>query len=132
MESSPLRSYASHLRMTAWGCRVFHIDPCRPDTLGIRRIAACVNNYNTLAGRLSAWKAALEALGQPWPGDGDPVLRGIRRGTRRLQLPRMPKQRVRRRLLRRFLVCAIQKRAPGWTWWAFLGIIAHSFATHAQ
>ena len=128
MESSSLRSYASHLRMIAWECRVFGIDPCRPDMLGIRRIAACVNNYYTLAGWLSAWKAALEALGQPWKGDNDPVLRGIRRGTRRSQLPRMPRQRVRRRLLRRLLVCAIQKHAPGWPWWASLGIIAHSFA----
>ena len=121
MESSSLRSFASHLRMIAWGCRVFGIDPCRPDMLSIRRIAACVNNYYTSAGQLSAWKAALEALGQPWPGDNDPVLGGIRRGTRRLQLPRMPRQRVRRRLLRRLLVCAIQKHAPGWTWWAFSG-----------
>ena len=97
MGSSSLRSCASHLRMIAWGCKVFGIDPCRPDILGIRRIAACVNNYNTLIGWLSAWKAALEALGQPWPRDVDPVLRGIRRGTRRLQVPRMPRQRVRLR-----------------------------------
>ena len=68
------------------------------------------------------------ALGQPWPGDVDPVLQGIRRGTRRLQVLRMPRQRVRRRLLRRLLVCAIQKHDPDWTWWAFFGIIAHSFA----
>ena len=128
MESSSLRSYVSHLRMIAWGCKVFGIDPCRPDILGIRRIAACVNKYSTLAGWLSAWKAALGALGQPWPGDVDPVLRGIRRGTRRLQVPRMPRQRVRRRLLSRLLVCAIQKNNPGWMWWAFLGIIPHSFA----
>ena len=85
MESSSLRSYASLLRMIAWVCRVFGIDTSCPDTLGIRRIAACVNNYNTLAGWLSAWKAALEALGQSWPGDVDPVLRRIRRGTRRLR-----------------------------------------------
>ena len=65
MESSFLRSYASHLRMIAWRCRVFGIDLCRPDILGIRRTAACVNNYNTLTGWLSAWKAAQEALGQP-------------------------------------------------------------------
>ena len=123
MESSSLRSSASHLRMIAWVCRVFGIDPCRPDMLGIRRIATCVNNYNTLTGWLSAWKAAIEALVQPWPGDVDPVLRGIPRGTRRLQVPRMPRQRVRRRLLRRLLVCAIQKNDPG-----FLVIIAHSFA----
>ena len=75
-----------------------------------------------------AWNAALEALGQPSPGDVDPVLRGIRRGTRRLQVPRVPRQRVCRRLLRRLLVCAIQKNDPGWSWWAFLGIIAHSIA----
>ena len=74
MKSSSLRSYASHLHMIAWGCRVFGIDPCCPDTLGIRRIAAGVNNCNTLTGWLSAWKTALEALGQPWPGDVDPVL----------------------------------------------------------
>ena len=53
--------------------------------LGIRRIAACVNN-NNIAGWLSAWKASSEALGHPWPGDGDPVLRGIRRGTSSLAL----------------------------------------------
>ena len=52
MESSSLRSCASHLRMIAWECRVFGIDPCRPDMLGIRRIAACVNNFHTLAGCL--------------------------------------------------------------------------------
>ena len=40
----------------------------------------------------------------------------------------MPRQRVRRRLLRRLLVCAIQKHDPGWTWWAFLEIISYSFA----
>ena len=128
LAQSSLVSYASHLRMVAWGCRVFGIDPCQPDVVGIRRIAACVNNYSTLACWLSAWKCALEALGRPWPGDEDPVLRGIRRGTRRLQVPRMPRQRIRRQLLRRLLVAAVGKHSPAWLWWAFIGMIAHAFA----
>ena len=48
MESSSLRSYASHLRRIAWGCRVFGFDPCQPDILGRRRIAACVKNLEAL------------------------------------------------------------------------------------
>ena len=50
VESSSLRSYASHLRMFPWECKVFGIDPSRPDIVGIRRISVCVNNYSTLAG----------------------------------------------------------------------------------
>ena len=125
---SSLLSYASHLRMVEWGCRVFGIDPSCPDIIGIRRIAACVNNHSTLSCWLTAWKSALEALGHPWPGDDDPILRGIRRGTRRLQVPRMPRHRVRRKLLRQLLGTAVLKRSQDWQRWTFLAAIAHSFA----
>ena len=120
--------YASHLRMIAWGCRIFAVDPLCPGIAGIRRIAACVNNASTLSGWLSAWKCALESAGQVWPGDSDPILKGIRRGTLKLQPPRYPRHRIRRPLVRRLLVLAVRKSSSKWLWWGFLAIMAHSFA----
>lgn len=128
LERSSSAAYASHLRMIAWGCRVFNIDPVGPGVPGVRRIAACVNNASTLSCWLSAWKCALEGLGASWPGDLDPLLKGIRRGTAKLQTPRMPRQRVRRALLRDLLKVALSKSSTVWYWWAFIGIVAHSFA----
>ena len=128
LERSSSAAYASHLRMIAWGCRVFNIDPVDPGVQGVRRIAACVNNASTLSCWLSAWKCALEGLGASWPGDLDPLLKGIRRGTAKLQTHRMPRQRVRRALLRDLLKVALSKSSTVWYWWAFIGIVAHSFA----
>ena len=128
LAASSSLAYASHLRMIGWGCQIFAIDPLRPGIVGIRRIAACVNNASTLSCWLSAWKCALEAAGEDWPGDSDPILKGIRRGTLKLQAPRYPRRRIRRPLVRRLLRLALSKSAAKWHWWAFLAIMAHAFA----
>ena len=114
--------------MDLWGCRIFEINPLDPGVVGVRRIAACVNNNSALSCWLCAWKCALEGEGRQWPGDSDPILRGIRRRTARLQPPRMPRKQIRRGLLRKLLQGAVAKQDAHWWWWAFIAIVCHALA----
>ena len=102
-------AYASHVRMIQWACDILQLRALPAQLSTISRVAAVVNNHNTLRAWLAAWRDWHIRARLPWAGDGDPYLRMIRRGTERLAPPEVPKGRVRFLLWRRLLKLAATK-----------------------
>ena len=67
---------------------------------------------------------AHQVAGLPWSGDGDVILRGIRAGTARSRVPRMPRRRIDRPLIKRLLRRAAGRRS---LWWSVILIITYTF-----
>ena len=75
----------------------------------ILRVSALVNNHNTLRVWLAAWRDWHIQEREQWPGDQNPFLRRVRKGTERLNPRPAPKGRVRFPLWRKLLQLAAQK-----------------------
>jgi hypothetical protein len=121
---SSAQTYASHLRMVAWASEVFGEPPLGCSVAHIRRVAAVCNCAATQRGWLSAWAMAHEAAQLPWPGDGDVLLRGLRRGTVKCRIPRHPRRRVDMHMVKRLLRRALQRQSA---WWAVILVLSYTF-----
>ena len=117
-------TYASHLRMIGWACELFGHEPLGCTVAQIRRVAAVCSCASTQRGWLSAWAMAHQLAGQDWAGDADIILRGLRLGTLKCQVPRLPRNRIDRKMIRPLLQKAIVK---GKIWWAVILILTYSF-----
>ena len=122
--ASSTDTYASHLRMIGWACELFGHDPLGCSVQQIRRVAAVCASASTQRGWLSAWAMSHQIAGRPWAGDDDIILRGLRLGTLKCQVPRFPRNRIDRKMVRSLLKRAV---SAGKLWWAAILILAYSF-----
>ena len=67
---------------------------------------------------------ARKLAGYQWAGDDDIILRGLRLGTLKCQMPRFPRNRTDRKMVRPLLQLAL---ARGKLWWAIIFILSYSF-----
>ena len=109
LATSTNSSYASHRRMISWACSVLGEMPIPASLDLILRVSALVNNHNTLRVWLAAWRDWHIQEREQWPGDQNPFLRRVRKGTERLNPRPAPKGRVRFPLWRKLLQLAAQK-----------------------
>ena len=117
-------TYASHLRMIAWASELFEELPLGCSSQHIRRVATVCASASTLRGWLSAWLLAHQIAGFIWQGDQDPILQGIRKGTFKHQVPRLPRKRIDRIMVLKLLRLAVTQ---GRIWWSTLLVITYDF-----
>ena len=86
LATSTNSSYASHRRMISWACSVLGEMPIPASLDLILRVSALVNNHNTLGVWLAAWRDWHIQEREQWPGDQNPFLRRVRKGTERLNM----------------------------------------------
>ena len=86
LATSTNSSYASHRRMISWACSVLGEMPIPASLDLILRVSALVNNHNTLRVWLAAWRDWHIQEREQWPGDQNPFLRRVRKGTERLNM----------------------------------------------
>ena len=118
-------SYASHVRMISWACSCLGELPMPASLDLILRVSALINNHHTLRVWLAAWRDWHIQERERWPGDQNPFLRRVRKGTERIAPRPKPKGRVRFPLWRKLLQLAAQK---GLTAFGTLCNLAYIFA----
>ena len=84
-------TYALHLRMISWSCELIGHDPLGCMVAQIRRVVAVCSCASTQWGWLSAWAMLHQLAGYGWAGDDDIILRGLRLGMVKFQMPCFPR-----------------------------------------
>ena len=102
-------SYASHVRMISWACSLLGEMPLPASLDLILRVSALINNPNTLRVWLAAWRDWHIQEREFSPGDQNPFLRRVRKGTERLAPRPAPRGRLRFPLWRTVLQLAAKK-----------------------
>ena len=116
-------TYASHVNMIGWACKILKADQMPARLLTIQRVTGVVNDPSTLRGWLAAWKLAHDIIGHPWLGDIDPRLRMDRVGVGRLAPPAQPRKRARRSDTICIVQYALSQATRKWVIWGGHGCL---------
>ena len=85
---STLEAYSSALRLIFLFCSILNQDMIPTSAPTVWKLAAIINNANSLKVYLAAWRKAHILMGARWPCESCAVLRDIKRGIRNLMPPR--------------------------------------------
>ena len=108
-------TYKSHWSGILCMCKVLGCPGIGPSAGDVRAVLANVNSASTQRGLLPAWKLAHFANTLPFPGQGDPLLKAVLKGSSRLNPPRPA-----RRRLRGVLLLKLVRRAMKHDWWQWM------------